>query len=182
MVKGGQLKMAVGKALKTARGRISQLKLSMEMNVSRESISAMETERTPIPPDISKKLIKKFDDPFLAMTVASEYTNGSWVKPLNGTSVDLHRTSVADVTEEEIIEFLEAFKEVKLAKPPSSIKEHDKQLIKEMALEGIDALYAITHLVAVSCRDYGFSWNDLWKEHEMKLVSNNYIRREKATV
>jgi hypothetical protein len=182
MVKGGQTKMAVGKTLKALRGRTSQLKLSMELSVSRESISAMETERTPIPCDISQKLMNKYDDPFFAMSVASEYTNGSWVKPLDGSSVDLHRNSVADVTDEEIVEFLQAFKTVKLAKPPSSVNEYERQKIKEMALEGIDAVYALTHLIAVTCRDYGFSWNELWKEHEMKLVSNNYIRREKVSV
>jgi hypothetical protein len=180
MVKGGQKNMAVGKALKTMRGRESQLKISMDLSVSRESISAYETERTSIPPDISQKLMKRYDDPFFAMTLAHEYTNGSWVHPLDGKFVDLHRSSVAAKTEEELQEALEYMKSIRIANHPASMPEHEKQQLRETMIQAIDGITALSHYVAVVCNDYGFSWNELWQTHTRKLVANGYVREERV--
>lgn len=170
--------MAVGKALKTMRGRESQLKLSMDLCVSRESVSAYETERAAVPPDISRQLMKRYDDPMFAMTIANEYTNGGWVQPLNGKHVDLHRSSVAAKTEEELQEALEYMKSIRIANHPASMPEHEKEQLRETMIQAIDGITALSHYVAVICKDYGFSWNELWQTHSRKLIANGYVRKE----
>jgi hypothetical protein len=172
--------MAIGKAIKSMRGKESQLKLSFDLSVSRESVSAYETERAAVPPDISQKLMERYDDPFYAMIVANEYTNGSWVRPLDGMHVDLHRSSVVAKTQEEIQEILEYMRSISVVNHPGSMPEHEKQQLKETLIQAIDGITALSHYVSVICKDYGFSWNELWQTHTRKLIANGYVRKENA--
>ncbi|MFC0188204.1 XRE family transcriptional regulator [Fictibacillus aquaticus] len=174
--------MGVGKYIKENRGKQSQLRLSMDLNVSRESVSAYETERARVPMDISQTLMDKWDDPFYAMEVAHDYTAGGWVKRLDGNAVDLHRASVAAKAREELQEALEAISAVCLANQPVSMNEHDRHQLKETVDQAIDGIYALSHYVAVICTEYGVSWNDSWKHHTQKLIANGYMQRGSSRI
>jgi transcriptional regulator with XRE-family HTH domain len=176
MVKGGEKEMGVGNTLKEMRGDQSQLQLSMELNVSRESVSAYETERAKLPVDVSQKLMEKYDHPFYAMAVASEYTAGAWVGKLNGDNIDLHRASVRSKTKEELNEALEAIMGVCLANPPKGMKEHQKREYEAALMQAMDAIVALTHYVAIACKEYGFSWLKLWRSHRAKLKAAGYVK------
>ncbi|WP_026678183.1 helix-turn-helix domain-containing protein [Fictibacillus gelatini] len=171
--------MAVGKVIKALRREqdLSQLQLSFDLNVSRESISAYETERAKVPQDISRSLMEKFDNPFYAMEVAHDYTGGSWVSKLDGEAVDLHRSTVKDKTLEELDEALESIRGVRLATKPKYIQEHEKHQLEEAIIQAIDAIIALTHFVAIICIEYGFSWLKMWKKQHAKLRSKGYIKR-----
>jgi transcriptional regulator with XRE-family HTH domain len=176
MVKEVRRIMGVGNTLKEIRGEETQLQLSFELNVSRESVSAYETERAKLPADVSQKLMEKYDHPFYAMAVASEYTAGAWVGKLDGANIDLHRASVRSKTKEELAEALEAIRSVCLANPPKSMQEHQKRELEEALMQALDAIVALTHYVAIVCRDYGFSWIKLWRNHRAKLKSAGYVK------
>ncbi|MGO4888023.1 helix-turn-helix domain-containing protein [Anaerobacillus sp. MEB173] len=169
--------MTIGKALRTLRGSTSQLQLSMELNVSRESISAYETGRSKLPPDISKLLIKKYNDPFLAMTIANEYT-GAWCRKLDGPNVDLHRCSVKDKVVEEVIELTELLQRVSLSSPPKAISDQQRKEVEELALQSIDLIVALNHFVAVMSNEYQFDWQELWDKQLTKLIAKGYIKRK----
>lgn len=173
--------MKIGKELKTLRGKMTQQQLAMEFNISRESISSYETERANIPKDIAQALMNKYDNPWFAMTLAHEYTGGSWVRKLDGKYVDLHRASVAMKTFEEMNEAVQALKNVCFVNMPGSLNEYKKREMEEALIQAIDAIYALNHLVAVSCDEYGFSWNKLWDKHKKKLLTNGYIQNDSLT-
>lgn len=168
--------MGIGNVLKEVRGKKSQLQIAMEFNVSREAISAYENERAKLPADISQRYMEKFDDPFFAMEVAAEYTAGTWVRRLNGENVDLHRASVRAKTEEELHEALEAISGVCVANRPVAMEEHERKKLEEALIQAIDAIVALTHYVAVICREYGFSWLQIWRKHFAKLAKNGYVK------
>lgn len=169
--------MGVGNVLKEVRGKESQLHLSMDLNVSRETISAYETGRVEqMPLDISQKLMQKYDSPWLAMEASHEYTAGSDVKKLDGQNIDLHRSSVKAKTEEELQEALTALKEISVVNKPEYVEQADRERIKEALIQVIDAIYAAKHLVAVLAKEYGFSWLKLWQLHFKKLLSRGYVR------
>lgn len=169
--------MGVGNALKITRGKDSQLQLSMEINVSRESISAYETERAEIPVDISQKIMQKYDNPWFAMEVGYSYSAGADVKKLDGANIDLHRASVKAKTEEEIEEALKALKEISVVNNPEFTSQIDREKIETALIQVIDAIYAAKHLVAVLSKEYGFSWLKLWNIHFNKLLNRGYMRR-----
>jgi transcriptional regulator with XRE-family HTH domain len=178
MVNMGGIFMKVGKALKQLRGNKTQQQLAFEFNVSRESVSAYETERAKLPSDISQKVMEKYDNPWFAMTLASEYTGGAWVQKLDGQYVDLHRSSVAMKTREELHEAIEALDSVCFVNHPRSLSNYKLQEMEEALIQAIDAIVALNHLVAVTCEEYGFSWSQLWDKHTKKLLANGYIQQE----
>jgi DNA-binding XRE family transcriptional regulator len=168
--------LRIGNAFKEVRGEQTQLQLSMELNVSRETISAYETERAMVPADISSQLMEKKDDPFWAMTVAPTYTAGAWVGKLDGANIDLHRASVRAKTKEELNEALEAIMGVCLANPPKGMKDHQKRELEAALMQAMDAIVALTHYVAIACKEYGFSWLKLWRSHRAKLKAAGYVK------
>jgi transcriptional regulator with XRE-family HTH domain len=176
MVKEVRRIMGVGNTLKEIRGEKTQLQLSFDLNVSRESVSAYETERAKLPVDVSQKLMEKYDHPFYAMAVASEYTAGAWVGKLDGDNIDLHRASVRAKTEEELYEAIEAIRNVCVANPPKSMKDNQRRELEVTLGQALDAIVALTHYVAIICKEYGFSWIKLWRNHHAKLKAAGYIK------
>jgi len=175
-VKRGMSIVTIGKILKETRSNESQLQLSMKLNVSRESISAYETERAKMPSDVSSAIVNKYDNPWFAMEVANEYTAGTSVRRLDGENVDLHRASVKAKTEEELQEALEALFGISVVNKPDFITQIDREKIKDALIQVIDAIYAAEHLVAVLANEYRFSWQRLWHEHYNKLKLKHYVR------
>lgn len=171
--------MGVGSYMKQLRtdNKKSQQKWSMEYDVSRETISAYETERANLPEDISQKVTQKYNDPWLGLIAAAEYT-GWGPSKLNGEAVDLHRCSVAMKTEEELKEALKSLEEVQLTANPRTIQPQEYQKLEKSILECIDAITALTHYVAVICKEYGFSWIKMWTKHRVKLVARGFLKKD----
>lgn len=154
----------------------TQEELAAELGVSRSAISAYKTGRRKIPKDIAAKLVQKLDDGFLAMAVASMATGGAWVRELDGEHVDLHRAAVTAKTQEELREALDAIQRVCVANPPRAMPREKLKELNEALIQAIDAIVALAHYVAVICREYGFSWVELWRQHHRKLKARKYVR------
>lgn len=177
MVKSGDVQMNIGKHLKELRKPDSQQQLALELNLSREAVSAYETERTKLPVDIAQRVMEKYDDPWFAINIANKYTGGAWVRKLDGEFAELNRSSVVLKTLEELDEAVTSIKKAPFVKHPKLLAAYELQDLKKSLLEAIDVIVAASHLVAVSCEEYGYSWNELWDEHTSKLVSNGYVSK-----
>jgi len=154
----------------------TQEELAAELGVSRSAISAYKTGRRKIPKDIAAKLVQKLDDGFLAMELAAMATGGAWVRELDGEHVDLHRAAVHAKTQEELCEALDAMQRIDIATPPRAMSRERLKELEETLKQELDAMYALAHHVAVVCREYGFSWTELWREHHRKLKARKYVR------
>jgi len=164
-------------AVKEARKQIgkTQLQLSMDLFESREAISQQENGRYRVQPNVAQYFAKEHNDPWVAIESAAEYTGWGPVK-LDGDAVDLHRSSVTLKTREELYEAIEAIESVCVANLPKSIMDLERQHLEEAILQAIDAIVALTQYVAVICKDYGFSWINMWKKHHMKLKTRGYVK------
>jgi transcriptional regulator with XRE-family HTH domain len=164
-------------AAREARKQIgkTQLQMSMDLFESREAISQQENGRYRVQPNVAQYFAKEHNDPWVAIESAAEYTGWGPVK-LDGDAVDLHRSSVRSKTYEELEEAIQAIEKVRLANKPKYIQEFEKQTLEKSILEAIDAIVALTHYVAVVCKDYGFSWIKMWSKHRMKLKSRGYVK------
>lgn len=167
--------MQAGNALREIRGGKSQHIFSMELNISRESVSAYETGRAKIPKDVSVKVMDKFDDPFFAMALANEYTK-AWSPKLDGANVDLHRCSVKEKATEDIKRLLESIEQISLTKAPRVTDAYRRKDIENMLMETLNAITALNHLAAVLSKDYNLSWKELWEEHYIKLKAKGLIK------
>jgi transcriptional regulator with XRE-family HTH domain len=164
-------------ALREARNEtdMTQQQLSFEIFESREAISQQENGRYKVQPNISNYFTNEHDNPWVALEAAAEYTSWGPIK-LDGDYVDLHRASVTTKTKEELDEALKAIGSVCVANSPKSMKDFEKQELEESLIQAIDAIVALTHYVAVICKEYGFSWLKLWNRHRTKLYSKGYLR------
>lgn len=170
--------MSLGQILKEARAQsgYTQLELGDELFVSRSTVAMVETGQRDLPDEVVPVAVGKLDCGFLAMEVASRYTGGAFVSKLNGDAVDLHRASVKEKSIEEMREALDAVKNVCVANRPERIGESDREKLEHSLLQVIDAIVALTHYVAVVCREYGFSWIKMWKKHRQKLKEDGYLK------
>lgn len=164
----------VGEMLKEIRGEQTQLSLGLELNLTRETISKYENERSKVPTDISRTLINKYDNPKFAMTIRNEYT-GTGPKWLDGPNVDLHRSSVKEKTLEELREALETLESFSLAKPLKKLQLFERQLLESVLDELVEAQTAIDHMVAVVCKEAEISYTGVWDKHYRALASAGYL-------
>jgi transcriptional regulator with XRE-family HTH domain len=153
----------------------TQLQLSMDLFESREAVSQQENGRYRVQPNMAKHFAEEYNNPWVAIEAAAEYTGWGPVK-LNGDNVDLHRSSVALKTKEELDEALQAIGRFCVANKPSSIKEYDKKDLENAVDEAIDAIVALTHYVAIVCSEYSLSWKHMWERHRRKLKSRGYMK------
>lgn len=160
--------------MKEIRDVQTQQQFAFDLGVVRETVSKYETGRSPVPPDISRTLVSKFDNPKFAMTVRNEYT-GTGPKWLDGPNVDLHRSSVKEKTVEEIKEVLDVLAGTSLAKPLNAIKHFEFLNIENMLQEAAEAITALDHFIAVVCNESGISYKAVWDRHYQSLSSAGYI-------
>ncbi|WP_245676161.1 helix-turn-helix domain-containing protein [Domibacillus iocasae] len=172
MVKGN-----IGRALKEARGTQTQLQLSIEENVSRETISAYENGRAKLPPDISRSIVGKKDDPWLAMAVRHEYTRTGPVR-LEGKKVDLHRSSTKEKLLEELEEAKSFLEKCCMSNHLSFIPSFDRQDLEETLVQLVDVITGIEHFLAVVCEEAEISYLGIWQKHYNKLIARGYVNQE----
>jgi transcriptional regulator with XRE-family HTH domain len=167
-------------AAKEARKQIgkTQLQLSLDLFESREAVSQQESGRYRVQPNIAKHFAEKHNNPWVALEAAAEYIGWAPVR-LDGEAADLHRTSVLLKTQEELEEALESMLAAskKITKNPKCVEAIGKEVIEKSLQECIDAITALNHYVAVICKEYGISWQKVWKQHKLKLIQRRFIKK-----
>lgn len=123
--------------------------------------------------EVMRDAAQHYDDGQLYIAAAGEITGGAFAPWLD--NVDLHRASVLFKTVEEMKEVLVASNEAPISKTPDQINEEERQQIKRLLMETVEAITALTHLAAVLCKEYSFSWLGTWKEHRAYLKSKKYM-------
>ncbi|MFT8362953.1 MAG: hypothetical protein ABF608_07190 [Sporolactobacillus sp.] len=169
--------MGVGKEFKRMRGRESQQQLSLDFNVSRESISSYETGRARIPKDVSSKAMSRFDDPDFARTVASEYTSGAWAPALNGPALIRECAAIQSRALKETEEAYEAMRKAVLDVNPAFIGNFEKDDIKRSLEEASEAVTFLNEYMATVCKQYKISWLKTWTGCQARLISRGFLRK-----
>lgn len=173
-LKGEFIVKKVNKLIREMRGTTHQQNLAEELNVSRESISKYENDRTKLPVDVSNGFMQKFNNPEFAITLGHEYT-GTGPIWLDGPNVDLHRSSVKEKTLEELEEAIHKLRNTSLAKPLVNLTPYELQSVRDALEELVEAQTAMAHLVAVVCMETGISYTDVWAQHYRSLQSSGYV-------
>ncbi|MBY9081053.1 XRE family transcriptional regulator [Paenibacillus sp. HN-1] len=147
-------------------GRIAHSDPSMIGKVIKGSRKASEP--------VMRAATQHYDDGQLFLAAAGEVTGGAFPPWLN--NVDLHRASVLVKSVEELREVLAASSEAPISKTGEQITETERRQIKRLLMETVEAITALTHLAAVLCREYSFSWLGTWKEHRAELKAKKYVK------
>ena len=167
--------MSFGQALetvRTSRGETQEGPAKVA-HVSPASVSKYEIG-TRKPNDVTmRKLVEHYDSPELCIEASLDYNGGTsspWL-----SRADLHKTSVHLKTIEEISEATAALASTPITKRKDQLSPDDLKVIKSAIMEQIEAITALTHNVAILCKEYGFSWMGLWREHRQELKMKGYL-------
>ncbi|MNI79936.1 hypothetical protein D3C73_1364290 [compost metagenome] len=71
---------------------------------------------------------------------------------------------------------MEAMKTAPISKKCEQLTAADRERMKAMIIECVEAITALTNHVAVLCNEYTFSWFGIWKEHRAELKAKKYMK------
>jgi len=172
--------MAVYTALRRARkaAHLSLHQLGRRVGYSTQMMSAVETGRRTLAPDVSLASARQLDDPELYMALAEEATGGVMVAiALDGPRVDLHRLAVERKLIEESGETLRALAEcgeLTNCGTAGELTPEGRERVKHLLHEAIELQTCVGNKVRTICRDYSFSPAALYREHVAELVQKGY--------
>ncbi|MBN8234897.1 helix-turn-helix transcriptional regulator [Halobacillus kuroshimensis] len=148
----------------------SQEQFSSELMLSREYLSKQETGERKVQPAITRQLIEKYNDPWLALEAANEYI-GWGVTRTNAPNSDICKGTVPSRLEEHLTEALESTNKFQLTEKPNIIQSIEMQDIRNSASKIVEVIYWSLMYLALVCETYEIGWIELWEEHYSKLRS-----------
>ncbi|ALS27158.1 Xre family transcriptional regulator [Paenibacillus sp. 32O-W] len=168
--------MSFGQALHEVMERHgdTQMELSAVAHVSNSTISKYVRGTRRPPEDVMRSVATHYDEAELYIAAANEATGEAWVPWMN--NADLHRATTHLKTLEEIEEAVQAMRSAPITKRGDQITQQERELVRRAIMECIEAITALTHHVAILCKEYTFSWFGLWKEHRQKLRAHKYLK------
>lgn len=168
----GQFGSALEEAMK--RAGETRLKVAEVAHVDNSTIGkVIKGSRKPAK-EVMSSTVEHYDDGQLYIAAAGEVTGGAFAPWLN--NVDLHRACVLLKSIEEIQEVLVISGQAPISKTNDQLDESERQQVKRLLMETVEAITALTHLAAVLCKEYSFSWLATWKEHRAILKAKKYMK------
>ena len=163
--------MKIGEELAKARKRqgITQEQLSFELPVSRESIAKYELGSRRLPEDMRRPIAQQIDDEEYYFKTWNEATGEVSIPFFNGDYVDQHPSSMAFLVNRETEEAIQQLMQVCWAKPVHTQNESEREEVRKAVFETLDAAASMINLVAVICREYGFSMKKIFSEWRLTL-------------
>ncbi|MEC0370856.1 helix-turn-helix domain-containing protein [Paenibacillus chibensis] len=167
--------MSIGEVLHDYRKQagMTQEEFADRVLIDRSSVAKVENGKRPAPSSLIRQAASTFDDPRLYLAAQEEITGGASVPWLD--NADLHRAATHLKSMEETEEAIAAMKTAPIMKRPDQLTVADRAAIRTAIFECVEAITALTHNVAVLCKDYAFSYIGIWKEHRAELKSKKYL-------
>ncbi|MFD2924204.1 helix-turn-helix domain-containing protein [Halobacillus naozhouensis] len=168
--------MTIKDELVKARHRqdFKQLELAFESNYSRETISKVETGDRKYQPEMRRPFAESVDDPEFFFHTWEDAAGHVHIPYFDGDHIYQDPLALHHLVDQEAQEAMEKLDQVKWHKPHSSRSDVEKEEIKRLIYELLDAAASMVNLVAILCRDYGFSMKGLFKDWIITLKARRY--------
>ncbi len=163
--KGRLILIKLGEELAEARKRqgLTQEQLAMDLPVSRETIAKYETNQRKFQEDLYQQVAYSVDDPEYYFATWNEAAGHVSIPYFNGDYIDRHPASMKYMVQQETNEALDQMERVCWAKPIRMQNESEREEIKRVIHEILDAAASMINLVAVLCKEYDFSMKSIYK-------------------
>lgn len=162
------MKSKLAQELKKIRKNETQEQLAMALNVSRESVSKYENGHVKPPPDVSRMVMKRYDEPKFALAIRNEYTN-TGAKWLDGPEADTHRAAVKEKALDDLQKLHELLGAVSFTKSLGRLKTYDLPQIEGLLLQTLETVQALEVLAVVIAEETGIHYGDTWNRLYRKL-------------
>lgn len=168
-------KNRLAQTLKEIRGNETQEQLAMALNVSRESVSKYENGHVKVPPDVSRMLMNRYDEPRFALILRNEYTETGAVW-LDGPNADLHRSAVKEKALDDLQKLSVTLQAVSYSKPLETLASFDKPQIEALLFQTIETIQTLEILAVITSEQAGIHYTDSWRRHYKKLKAKGLTK------
>jgi transcriptional regulator with XRE-family HTH domain len=172
------MEMKPGEKLANARVRagLTQQELVDREGVaySREAIAKYETGARTFPKSLYPSVTQALDDPQYYFESWEETTGYVSIPFFNGEYIDKHPASMCYMVRRETGEALEKMDKACWIKPVHIRTDSEREEMKQVMKELLDAAASMINLVAVLCREYGFSMRGIYKQWRLSGKANKW--------
>jgi transcriptional regulator with XRE-family HTH domain len=157
--------LSIGPTMKEALKHrdMKQLELAFDTNYSRQTVAAWGNETRQIPEESNPKICEALDYPDYYLESWMHFTGGVGIPVLDGDYIDRHPAAMKDLVQRETNEALEHLEEACMIKPIHTRNAEDREEIKRVIQELLDAACSIINMVSVLCREYDFSMKQIYQ-------------------
>jgi hypothetical protein len=124
---------------------------------------------------VAPQLAQKLDQPALLFNLTNELTGGFGPVSLDGSNVDLHRSSFREKTHEALMTAQDAIGHFSSSITPGVESEQDHTKRRHL-LQMLDAIKASYMYVGIQCEEYGHSLMQLSRDHHTQLCGKRYVQ------
>jgi transcriptional regulator with XRE-family HTH domain len=165
------MKVKEGEELASARKRqgLTQQQLSFKLPISRESIAKYETCRQGFPKDLRSITAEAIDDEEYYFVRWNESAGDVSIPYLNGEFIEHHPTSMMILVKRESLEALDHLEKACWYKPVHIQNEIEREEMKKVVFEVLDAAASMINLVALISKEYRFSMVQIFKQWRLTL-------------
>lgn len=165
------MKSKLAQELKKIRKDETQEQLAMKLNVSRESVSKYENGHVKPPADVSRAVMKNYDEPRFALAIRNEYTK-TGAKWIDGPEADTHRAVVKEKALDDLQKLHGMLGTISFTKPFDRLKSFDLPQLDCLLLQTLETVQVLEVLIVVITEEsdihYGDTWNRLYKKLKAK--------------
>lgn len=147
------------KATHTKRSDIAE-----ETHYSHQSVTAWANDTRTISAEALPKVASKLDYPDLYLESAVKATNGVAIPLLDGDYITRSPTGMKELVEYETREALDKLEHTRMLKPAVFATEVDKEDMKQVIYESLDAACSMVNMIAVLCKEYDISMRETYKK------------------
>ncbi|PAQ15042.1 transcriptional regulator [Bacillaceae bacterium SAOS 7] len=170
--------MKIGEKIAEARKRVGftqkDLSEGEEVFCSREAIAKYETGKRPFPKDHFQGVAHTLDDPQFYFDSWEETTGYVSIPFFDGDYIDQHPSAMKYMVKKETYEALENMDKVCWIKPVHIRNNAEQEEIKQVIKELLDAAASMINLVAILCREYGFSMRSIFKQWRLSTKAKRW--------
>lgn len=121
--------------------------LAVDLNISSQHLSNIKRDRRTMAADTAQDSIALSDNPEYTMDILYEFSSHFTSPVLRGKSMEQHRLAIEANAKREIEQALEMIQTICLAKPPGVLDENEREGVKRMMDDLIEARIHIDNLL-----------------------------------
>ncbi|MGC4375890.1 hypothetical protein WD019_02955 [Fictibacillus sp. Mic-4] len=174
--------MSIGQALKEGLHyqKMKQQELAKATHYSVKSVSAWTNESRPIPEDMRSVVSQIVDYPDLYLEQWLEATGGVGLPVLDGDFVDRHPAAMKELVTRETQMALDRLGQASFTKPIHIQTKEEREEMKTVIKQLLDAACTIINLISILCREYRFSFREICQSWCVSLVARRMIKKRKG--
>lgn len=163
--------MAIGEELAKARKRqgMTQEDVATEVNYSREAIAKYESGARKMPKELYQQVTQSVDDPQFYFETWEAVGGVVSIPYFDGDYIDQHPSSMNYLVHTETTEALKHLESVSWVKPAHMHNDSEREEMRKVLYEVLDAAASMINLVACLCKEYQFSMKDIFRAWQVSM-------------